>query len=574
MANAEGIMKTAKRVAATVNAMIDKYEQDQLAYKGGIKGLLREIEALLLKENLAYVMRVPPEKIGPHPTNRYGSGLIPCDVHDLMEIIIDAGWDPEEVKKARAVEMPPISSKRGKAYRQWLKELTKSTEGHLSTYDMELFILSLTCGHTTGGLRSIKMKAKALHKTISDENGHLSLARLRERSPLMADAVENGMEWFIMRWEVEELMPRLMNLVQEAGNLDHQASRVETPAQVMLSLHAKVKSEDVPDWDRISKVLQRQKPRYKDDADGMVKFVKAWAGGAEPIVLKRLDAHYKALSTPRRVTGSVWDALAGVDMPSLALYVQMCVMACTTSPGQYVREGNISKLLNTHDIGAATSARLLPHVKQGMKMMEQGMQMLDKHETLTEVEKQMKLGTFALHLIMHIHQKSKHFKTFPEIGNAFWEDIGRPCKCPPEWKCENPTTAKESIGRLQMRELSVKKGGLEVDPASEIANKGFSVGVAVKNRTADTTYVISKITKSIVTLTPSIANQKDTDMNVKDFVNDFIVIKRANDNETLAFSNPAETMSWSSDDHKAVVRCALTMAFESYIASHKAVGYG
>jgi len=72
---------------------------------------------------------------------------------------------------------------------------------------------SLACGHTNAGLRAV---AAGLGSScpLSSEGGVYSLSKIRHRDADFGEAVEKGLRWQVLRWEVRERWPRSLDILQ------------------------------------------------------------------------------------------------------------------------------------------------------------------------------------------------------------------------------------------------------------------------------------------------------------------------------------------------------------------------
>ena len=60
------------------------------------------------------------------------------------------------------------------------------------------------------------------------QDGRLSIRRLEEQQPQYAKAVKEGIEWDILRWQLEDEYPWIPKLFQEAGNAGQHIARCES----------------------------------------------------------------------------------------------------------------------------------------------------------------------------------------------------------------------------------------------------------------------------------------------------------------------------------------------------------
>ena len=176
-----------------------------------------EAMTLIRAQDLISVRKVRADCVGVHPSNRYGDGVVPAHVHRLIERIYAQGFSTSELDKAYAVEAAPLSHPLQESHAKLNHEMVMASQGLLPEYDSagaRIQIFSATCGHTNQGLRCFFHGAPSNHEALS-EGGRLSLGYLHEKSPSYADAVENGITWEIIPWQVEAAVEGIMSLFKE-----------------------------------------------------------------------------------------------------------------------------------------------------------------------------------------------------------------------------------------------------------------------------------------------------------------------------------------------------------------------
>ena len=182
---------------------------------GRVVSCVDSIIEILLKENMAYVMRVPPAMMGVHWANRDGYGVSASEVHAIGADIVHMGWSWLACK--HAVAMEDDDDKKVEAFNFKLKnsaeELADTTEG-------EIKFGSLSCSHTNQFLHAVLAERPSSIESLSID-GHLSKSKLSERDPALADALAKGLEWVILKKEVAILYPRLPDLIQNARCFTH-----------------------------------------------------------------------------------------------------------------------------------------------------------------------------------------------------------------------------------------------------------------------------------------------------------------------------------------------------------------
>eukprot|EP00959_Pyramimonas_sp_CCMP1952_P285015 5959018-Pyramimonas_sp.AAC.2 len=189
------------RLAPIINDKILEFEvdcgEDETAAKAK-KSVANTIIRWLLDANLAYEEQIVPEAVGCHETNRFGFGLDAIDLHDLLEIVLDIGWDWNEVKGAWCVEVKPGAA--GEQQYEFQKSLHSSSGGLIpSIKPHEMKVLSLTKGHTNAGLRASKQGAKTTIEKIQGSDGCISVDKVLALCPAYKEPMESGLTWVVVR---------------------------------------------------------------------------------------------------------------------------------------------------------------------------------------------------------------------------------------------------------------------------------------------------------------------------------------------------------------------------------------
>ena len=93
----------ADAVAPSINAAIKAYDDGKVSE--GVSAFQARLLKAIQEANLSTTKYVESRKAGVHPDNRDEAGLVPVDVHELLDILIQNGWDYQECSKALACEI-------------------------------------------------------------------------------------------------------------------------------------------------------------------------------------------------------------------------------------------------------------------------------------------------------------------------------------------------------------------------------------------------------------------------------------------------------------------------------------
>jgi len=296
----ESRAEKARSAAPIVKAMIHQYKESECKE---IKAFAKKVINFLLNHDLAEKATYNAEHVAVHKDNRSGGGAEAYDVQSLLVMLSAQGWSSDETHGAMASEMHPRGYKMREDQVAFNKDLANHSDGHLPNFlEDQTKILAFACTHTAMTVKSVKMAVKPTDAPGIKEltqDGKLSQALLLERAPSFNEPITKGIFFTVIRWEIEEEVPELIEILMEAGNAGHHVERVLTDLQTCLQLWRKAMQETDDD-----KVLQSV-GKYRTHVDktlleNMLKYVRKYAGGKEGTFLKQLEAFSQGLKVRRR----------------------------------------------------------------------------------------------------------------------------------------------------------------------------------------------------------------------------------------------------------------------------------
>ena len=472
----------AATAAIEVNRQLDEYERLVEEDKAMLRTVVASIIKYLMSVDHCYTQSFPWWMVGVDPSNRYGDGLDPERVHKLILAILNSGWAWEEVLNAVAREIGPDE----KECRDMNVTLAKDSDEMLATLKPEnLKVVTLSCGHTNAGLGCIGFGAKCYNddlKAICHE-GRFSLAKLRELKPQHADAVEKGLPFKVIRYEVIKRCPRLASYVQEAYNMGHSVAQQESCFQVVRKIHsdgAKYQhAKKLVPWNSIAKRVGATRPLHTPHVDGYTAFVQKHVD-SDGAMLRRIGAYLKRVPAKASIRGPLFKSIA--EVVGTPEYIEALVLTLY-HPGKaaFVKNG-WSSVLATPDISKLDSS-LAPRVKQATQLLVDARSALEKVDAHDATKL---LGDFGRELVLHVHCKSKEYATMQEVAWWFWGQVLDTPKvdvklAPPESfgkQAKVASGAKPSAVSSQSNMRALTEAG-EVDMVCELARRGFTVGCTV-----------------------------------------------------------------------------------------------
>ena len=94
-------------VAPIINKLIEDHESEQST--DGVQTFQDNLCKLMAQSGTSYHRTIDVDVMGCHPHNRERTGLVPIDVHDLLDFISSQGWNWAECDRSMCCEIPPTT---------------------------------------------------------------------------------------------------------------------------------------------------------------------------------------------------------------------------------------------------------------------------------------------------------------------------------------------------------------------------------------------------------------------------------------------------------------------------------
>lgn len=293
--------------AEKINGVISSTEKSNHQQ---IQALKYQLLQILEVTDFSYVRTFHHRHVGVLPCNRNYEMLDPQNVHRLLHKITGKGYDPT-LPKPVAQEIGPNAE--GANIREKNAELVSKSAGLLAPISVEeLHIATAAGSHTTAAVR---VADAALHtkipvmegcEAIGDDQGYVSQQRILERCPTFQSPMTTGLTYTVVRWQICEKCPLLMETLSEGHNAEHDAFQKETPLQTMYNLHGKairLNARTDEEWKHVhSLVCRGHDEEFAKTVSHWTEFVKKYAGGEKPIFLDELNNYGKTLKAKRELS--------------------------------------------------------------------------------------------------------------------------------------------------------------------------------------------------------------------------------------------------------------------------------
>ena len=183
---------------------------------------------LLKTIGLAYEAKLKAKDLLIHTSNRGGAMVNAFDVVSKGEQICQVGWDLKKITQSVCVELPYEPTKR-KAAIDANARLAEQSGGLLAKpFGQERF-QSLSLSHTTSFLRSLEAGCKLGNDTLSVE-------QMVAQGDDFGKILQEGWNWTVVAAKVEEEVPALPGLLQQALNSNSPETHFKHQRYVMALL--------------------------------------------------------------------------------------------------------------------------------------------------------------------------------------------------------------------------------------------------------------------------------------------------------------------------------------------------
>lgn len=483
-------------VSPVINSMIAEYEASVGAE--GVQTFQQRLVDLLRESELSYQRWVDVDKVGVHPHNRESTGILPVDVHDLLLHIGGQGWSWEECSGAFGSEIPPTPM--GEAWRAWNLELVRASDGLLAPIRPDILeVLTVRASHTTAAVRCVKLGCKGMHPIMCSTDGSVNYNKIMEWSPSLREPCEKGMKYTVLRWQILEACPRLMEMLSRTGNASHGSAREQTVLQACKRIHAlsaaRTTADGKPDWVSIIKLAAvGLPPGYEEKAKCFQQFVVKWSGGKQGQVLTELVAFERQLRVKRTIVPEDLKTLAGLNLSHAPRYVVAMVKAMLTAPTAFVHHG-FAVLFSSSDYSSLESGgKNSQQVVDVQTLLSQAHDFILAYSTLPLCVNSKLLADCEVRCIMYVHGKRattrQHFDSLPHIAAQLHSEVSAAMVKAnggqlPTWsilESMKPSVQPSgSSGQSLVREVDLR-GSIS---DSDLLGAGFKMGSVVYQRKDD-----------------------------------------------------------------------------------------
>jgi hypothetical protein len=490
--------------------------------------LLRdECKDLLKSKGLCMKKFMNSRWVGVHPSNRYGDGVLPADCLALIADIFGQGFSALQLQDPTLVGVPPMGHPRRDHFVGRNQEMVQGSGGQLPAFDDPIDGVSVTCGHTSMGMRCWLFASPSDDSRFT-EDGRLSLRRLKELQPAYHKAVVEGIEWDFIEWAVEDAWPWVPALLQEAGNATQQISRAENRMQIMQKIveiaRRNMRLHGDPQWNRVQMDATRGGSPFKEEVVGLITYVKELSGGLEePTLLNELRDFVKQLGSVRTVKGYMLAAAADMRVGTegaCAIFRMAIAKAMFSCSAQYTK-GDSQALFRSEQLTAMTRGTDKQKIVRDADAFLVDVRKLADANHLQEPMRTTMVGLVDCQVVHHVANKVDAargtFRDLGAIGSAFAKDLANAIGAPVQSKWNTEPSQAPPAHRCTSVASDVKTfsaQGAWTNSRDALSAKEFEVGKKIKHPKTLIVFKIVDISDRDVTLRLAYKDDDNDDTHV------------------------------------------------------------
>jgi hypothetical protein len=450
---------------------------------------------------LKKVKKVHPKFFLTHKENRNRLMLNGKNCHKKGAVIERIGADRKQLSTAVCTEIAPSGPTRVSNL-EANQALIKRSGGLLAPMNGEELYLSLGCGHTVAFCKVAPLCPATAEKSLQDKYGYIDYAKLLRQSEFKA-MMEEGWDWDVIPWDVDQMFPKFANIVQKALNGSNSASTEIGELDTALNL-ADLQAELGAAGENVAlKSVQDMCMSCAPYCHIINDFVKLYGGGPGAPHITFMDSIGKAFNSTMVLGEQYWHGITYLTFTDkTCMYPLLRVALALVNLTSDKQEHGIAKLLVKSDLNKITQKSSAALAWQAEETLQQSFEIVDllAQKTGTSKEQVLQpLGQLFVRIALAALVKGKvgpdaKDHSIKDIQQLYLLDIakiiGTPINYPP-WGAATPAAAVAEDQALKPMEAAPSLH--DHTSATWIAKKaGFEIGNVVWERTGPGTSMQKK----------------------------------------------------------------------------------
>ena len=351
------------------NELLAKYTTSG-EYKSGLSVLRRQFQSW----GLIWKQRIMADHVGVDEANREGMGVVAADAQTHGFDILSLGFSWEELN-AWCKQVPPETRSSQKAFNDELIRLSRRLLP-------PLFVMDYTTvggSHTVCFFRQVKAGVRSLNKDFADANGNLDKTFICQGRPEFQDALENGLEFWVLHAQAEAAFPGLSSFLQKALNTEAKKARSELEGLVGMWHRACLNPPGEVQWDDLAREASHGLGFWTGYTQAMSQFLQVHTG----CLLEDLTRFVLVFKTKGNLDGEFLWGIAKLQLKDHAI-PHVAIAVCMAQLLGPQAEDNFCRTIKTKHLQKLRSPAMKEKVLAAEAALEKGNNLL---ETLGVTEK-------------------------------------------------------------------------------------------------------------------------------------------------------------------------------------------
>ena len=259
-----------------IQIIVNKYIGADGSNKKQQKAECLSVIERLQANNLAFKQEIEPDFVIAHPENRWTMMLESEDLHGLLSTISNSGWVKQEVGFCVCIEIPP--GDRGQQYIRENEILADGSGGFIARPSPNSRFCSLSGSHSNGILRCVLHETKGMDSNLCGPDGYLNKDLVLATCPSLEHPLTKGLEWIVIRWQVENAIEGFAAWLQDSLNVGSGAHRLQSKVQTLLQVHKTATNNkrlfNDFRWANIPTGIEKTRPHLAGCVGPMCEYVK------------------------------------------------------------------------------------------------------------------------------------------------------------------------------------------------------------------------------------------------------------------------------------------------------------
>ncbi len=423
-------MVVASKIMDTHSALIKELRAIMADDSTGPVAKYTASKSTMLAHKVGYVVTIHPTKLLVHKANRNGLGVNAHNAHRNMLKVYKMGADISLLVQACATELPPCTDAKYAEFIDFNKRLVDSSQGMLAPVTHEEKYATLGTSHTSAFCKAALAFCKTKYKDFADGQGNLNPEAIKARNKDFRMMLEEGWDFFVAPWWIEDYVPTWPQMAQKALNIHHAV--VAAPNEVEVACSLLDEFEALQSWKDAIDSIAASEPPCKDYLNAVAKITEII--GKEP--MKCVGTFLKDFACSVHMGTDFTELLATMQFPkSLKAnpFLRMAMMITQlTSPEHKVKDG-IGRLLTVADLNGLKSDKKLKLVLSAESAIAQAWEDVKKaiKAGVSEDAAFLVFAKYCVKIGLHITAKEKwgiittKFDSIVDITTSFKEDFDK-----------------------------------------------------------------------------------------------------------------------------------------------------